>query len=223
MNELSDGGVGPDSPAESSSPALRPETKPSTLRWLGGKVSSLLVFGVLGGLLFWGHHTGWTMPKFSSLTGHGEQDESQLVQRTQRSRVAMRRVQPELAAQGESLRLVQRARGPRMPALPSRGGPDQGPSRRPRRCDWRGPKRPGAAGLAAKQQQVHAARTPHSVRLAGVRGEGGHRSRDGRDGPGDRNRHAAAARSPTTKPARPGFPPAFPARSFKPTNRWAIG
>jgi cobalt-zinc-cadmium efflux system membrane fusion protein len=76
MNELSDGGVGPDSPAESSSPALRPETKPSTLRWLGGKVSSLLVFGVLGGLLFWGHHTGWTMPKFSELTGHGEQDEA---------------------------------------------------------------------------------------------------------------------------------------------------
>ena len=31
--------------------------------------SSLLVFAVLGGLLAWGHFSGWTFPKFSSLTG----------------------------------------------------------------------------------------------------------------------------------------------------------
>ena len=32
------------------------------LGWLGRKVSSLLVFMALGGLLVWGHHTGWTIP-----------------------------------------------------------------------------------------------------------------------------------------------------------------
>jgi cobalt-zinc-cadmium efflux system membrane fusion protein len=42
---------------------------------LGRKASSLLVFVVLGGLLAWGHHSGWTIPKFSSLAGHADDEE----------------------------------------------------------------------------------------------------------------------------------------------------
>jgi cobalt-zinc-cadmium efflux system membrane fusion protein len=30
---------------------------------------TLLVLGILGGVAYWGHHTGWTISKFSSLTG----------------------------------------------------------------------------------------------------------------------------------------------------------
>ena len=46
------------------------------LGWLGRKVSTLLVFVVLGGLLLWGHHTDWTIPKFSSLTGRADDEQS---------------------------------------------------------------------------------------------------------------------------------------------------
>jgi cobalt-zinc-cadmium efflux system membrane fusion protein len=47
------------------------------LGWLGRTVPPLLVFTALGGLLFWGHHTGWTLPKLSSLAGrpHQEKDD----------------------------------------------------------------------------------------------------------------------------------------------------
>jgi cobalt-zinc-cadmium efflux system membrane fusion protein len=74
MRKSSACGVGLDSPAGSSPQASRPEAKLSTLRWLGRKISSLVVFGALGGLLLWGHHSGWTIPKFSALTGHGDQE-----------------------------------------------------------------------------------------------------------------------------------------------------
>lgn len=32
-------------------------------------VPPLLIFSTLGGLLYWGHHTGWTLPSFATLTG----------------------------------------------------------------------------------------------------------------------------------------------------------
>jgi cobalt-zinc-cadmium efflux system membrane fusion protein len=34
-------------------------------------VAPLLVVALLGGLLVWGHHTGWALPKFSALLGNG--------------------------------------------------------------------------------------------------------------------------------------------------------
>jgi cobalt-zinc-cadmium efflux system membrane fusion protein len=37
-------------------------------------VPPLLVFITLGGLLLWGHHTGWTVPKFSSLAGRADDE-----------------------------------------------------------------------------------------------------------------------------------------------------
>jgi cobalt-zinc-cadmium efflux system membrane fusion protein len=47
-------------------PAARPA------RWfdrLGRTVPPVVVFGTLVGLLAWGHHTGWALPKFSALAG----------------------------------------------------------------------------------------------------------------------------------------------------------
>jgi len=34
-----------------------------------GRLVNVLVFALLGGVLVFGHHTGWTMPRFSDLTG----------------------------------------------------------------------------------------------------------------------------------------------------------
>ena len=42
------------------------------LGWLGRTVPPLLVFTALGGLLLWGHHTGWTLPKLSALAGSAD-------------------------------------------------------------------------------------------------------------------------------------------------------
>ena len=55
-------------------PSPSPQAAATAARqtWLGGLgriIPPLVVFAVLGGLLCWGHHTGWTLPKFSSLTG----------------------------------------------------------------------------------------------------------------------------------------------------------
>ena len=60
-------------------PAMLPEmpsvppSRPGTLfAWLGRTVPTLLVMGGLAALGWWGHHTGWTMPKFSVLAGNGQ-------------------------------------------------------------------------------------------------------------------------------------------------------
>jgi cobalt-zinc-cadmium efflux system membrane fusion protein len=54
-------------------PAPGPQTAPisrkrTLLGWLGRTTPPLFVFIALGGLLVWGHHTGWTIPKFSALS-----------------------------------------------------------------------------------------------------------------------------------------------------------
>jgi len=43
--------------------------KPGILSWLGRVISNALVLSALGGLTYWGHHTGWTVPTFAALTG----------------------------------------------------------------------------------------------------------------------------------------------------------
>ena len=41
-----------------------------TLGWLAGRaIPNLLVVFALGGLAFWGHQTGWKLPRFAELTG----------------------------------------------------------------------------------------------------------------------------------------------------------
>lgn len=54
-------------------PPVLPVPPPSrvrrVLRWVARTVPPLLIFSTLGGLLAWGHRTGWTIPKFSSLAG----------------------------------------------------------------------------------------------------------------------------------------------------------
>lgn len=60
-------------PAEqSSSPSLPPGPRGRLFAWLGRTVPTLLVLGGLAALGWWGHRTGWTMPKFSALTGNGQ-------------------------------------------------------------------------------------------------------------------------------------------------------
>jgi len=44
------------------------------LGWLGDAVPTTLLLAALAGLAYWGHHTGWTIPKFSELAGHGKAD-----------------------------------------------------------------------------------------------------------------------------------------------------
>ena len=75
MNALPERNSGLDTPPTSHGQAFRPGSRRAMLAWLGRKVSSLLVFAVLGGLLLWGHRTGWTIPKFSSLAGHGDDEQ----------------------------------------------------------------------------------------------------------------------------------------------------
>jgi cobalt-zinc-cadmium efflux system membrane fusion protein len=42
----------------------------AVLRWLGRSLPTLLILVALGGLAYWGRHTGWTIPRFSSLRGN---------------------------------------------------------------------------------------------------------------------------------------------------------
>lgn len=55
--------------------APRPGTVAAVLGWLGRTLPTLLVLAGLGALAYWGHHTGWTLPKFSSLTGEANHKE----------------------------------------------------------------------------------------------------------------------------------------------------
>ncbi len=58
----------PDSPSTGSAGA--PASGPSAWKSPAlGRFVNFLVFGLLGGVLYFGHHTGWTMPRFSELTG----------------------------------------------------------------------------------------------------------------------------------------------------------
>src|SRR5262249_30323948 len=56
-------------PTETSSPPTR-----ATGQALLGrrKLAPLLLFIGIGGLLFWGHHSGWTFPKLSALAGRAK-------------------------------------------------------------------------------------------------------------------------------------------------------
>jgi cobalt-zinc-cadmium efflux system membrane fusion protein len=49
-----------------------PRPDRSWLAWVRRGWPTALVLGFLGGLACWGHATGWTLPKFSELTAHGE-------------------------------------------------------------------------------------------------------------------------------------------------------
>ena len=76
MSELPDGHHDLDSSPTSFPQVPRVGARRTMFGWLGHKVSPLLVFAVLGGLLVWGHHTQWTIPKFSSLTGYADDERS---------------------------------------------------------------------------------------------------------------------------------------------------
>lgn len=57
--------------AQSAAPLpAQPPRKPAIRRALAA-VPNLLILGLLGAVGWWGHHTGWKLPKFSQLTGNG--------------------------------------------------------------------------------------------------------------------------------------------------------
>ncbi|HJT75781.1 MAG TPA: efflux RND transporter periplasmic adaptor subunit [Gemmataceae bacterium] len=57
-------------PSSATSPQTIPASRPAAfLRWLARAIPTGLVLAVLGGLAYWGHHTGWTVPSFAALTG----------------------------------------------------------------------------------------------------------------------------------------------------------
>jgi len=61
-----------ETPALPTSPEAAP-AKPasSILRRFGSTLPTLLILAALAGIAVLGHHTGWTLPKFSTLTGNG--------------------------------------------------------------------------------------------------------------------------------------------------------
>jgi multidrug efflux pump subunit AcrA (membrane-fusion protein) len=70
----SSGSVRPDPETQNSAnntsaaPAKRSFAKRVAIAILGG-IPTLIVLAGLGGLAWWGHHHGWSLPKFSELTG----------------------------------------------------------------------------------------------------------------------------------------------------------
>lgn len=46
--------------------------RPGLIRRALGMIPTLLTFALLGAVAYWGHHTGWTMPKLSALRGTAE-------------------------------------------------------------------------------------------------------------------------------------------------------
>ena len=57
-----------------SSPKKPQNGLSAVLLWLLQAIPTVLVLGALGGLLYWGHHTGWKLPKFSALNGEEQKE-----------------------------------------------------------------------------------------------------------------------------------------------------
>jgi cobalt-zinc-cadmium efflux system membrane fusion protein len=52
-----------------------PRPQGTALGWLAGRaLPNLLVLFALGGLAWWGHHTGWKLPRFAELAGEADAD-----------------------------------------------------------------------------------------------------------------------------------------------------
>ncbi len=49
--------------------APRPNPVSAGVKFLAGSVPTLLVLAAAGAVFWWGHHSGWTLPKFSELKG----------------------------------------------------------------------------------------------------------------------------------------------------------
>src|SRR4051794_30141254 len=61
-----------DHPVTGASDGAAAEPRRGAARWaaaVGRSVPTLLVLAALGGIAYWGHHTGWRAPKFSQLAG----------------------------------------------------------------------------------------------------------------------------------------------------------
>ncbi len=54
-------------------PNCRPSWIAGVWGWLSHAIPNVIVLTALGGLAWWGHHTGWTLPKFSELMGRSQE------------------------------------------------------------------------------------------------------------------------------------------------------
>ena len=80
---------------------LRPQQGSTFWQWLLSALPTAAVVGVLAGLAAWGHSTDWTLPKFCTCRSHGVEGR-RLVQRAQRARVAVHRMQASLVPAGKN-------------------------------------------------------------------------------------------------------------------------
>ncbi len=74
MNENSNSASSLSPPAVLHEQARRTSSRSSFLTWLGRVFPSGLVLSALGGIAYFGHQTGWTLPKFSVLVGQAQQE-----------------------------------------------------------------------------------------------------------------------------------------------------
>ena len=176
-----------------ASPAPGPQPSPigtgrSLPAWLGRTVPPLLMFTALGGLLLGGHHTGWTIPNFSSLAGPAEDEKDDW---------CSEHCVPESQCVECNPALLPR---PKAFGWCKKHGVHECPLCHPEVAETTRPQITAAdlaraksarrfCGPARKQQQVQVARTPHPVHIPGSCPEGRHRSRTGLEGSGDRSRH----------------------------------
>ena len=69
--------AGPPDVAGSSSPPTEQQTTKSMPRrfadWLLHSIPTAAVLAVLAALGWWGHHSGWALPKFSEVTGEAKE------------------------------------------------------------------------------------------------------------------------------------------------------
>src|SRR5262245_57501053 len=74
--EMPEAPVGSREPEESPA-AAKAGLVGATIGWLGRVIPTALVLAALGALAVWGHHSGWTIPKFSEVAGnsHSEKDD----------------------------------------------------------------------------------------------------------------------------------------------------
>ena len=84
--------------------------------WLGDWAAKFLHwwrFLILGSLLVWGHRAGWTIPKFSSLTGHADDEQSGWCSEHNVLESQVCGVQPDLLPKPKCLGWCKQQRSPR--------------------------------------------------------------------------------------------------------------
>src|SRR5258707_10060628 len=84
--------------------------------WLCRVVPTLLTLAALGGVAFWGHHTGWTIPKFSSLMGNATPEDKDWCEEHNVPESFCVECKPDLLPRGKALPYCKKHGIPECPA-----------------------------------------------------------------------------------------------------------